>query len=486
VPLFVVCLGAVAAIVGLGYSNLSHDVNATNDRLSAVAEARLSPAGGMRSQPQVTLVVGSSDLRSAAAGAAQRIVLVRTDPASGTISLLRVPTKVNVPLPGGGLKDSVTASIAGPPSELVATIDRLVGLRVNHLVLADRAGFDDLVAGLGGSGTRGTLATQLRAWSGILHLSSAGSALRASFASDLSAGSWISLGRLRIGADQAVRCRLGSTAQTLPGGAIGIAGGRNRQALDAFLGRGGAASSGACGTRTLSAAVLGSGIGAAEALLIAAAVLLGLILLTLLRPLAAAGMGRLEARRGSSRPGPPVAATPPSQRPRPAQPRRGGSGSPAAAAPPVLAPVASYTRVASAPAPERAADGGDEPAAAQPSPGPKADAAANGTADAPANGTAAAPANGRAEVSPAGGGDAPAAVSAPRAARRTASPQTTRWVRQCANCGRRELSRQWETREQAERRGRLPLRRGQWQCERCGSSDFQVVEYRGPRWMQWE
>jgi ribosomal protein L37E len=61
-------------------------------------------------------------------------------------------------------------------------------------------------------------------------------------------------------------------------------------------------------------------------------------------------------------------------------------------------------------------------------------------------------------------------------------------VRQCAQCGRRELSRQWESREQALDGGGLRGRlfQTQWQCERCGSPSFELVEYKGPRWMQWE
>jgi hypothetical protein len=470
VPLFVVCVGAVAAIVALGYSTLSHDVNATNDRVPAAAQARLTADGSIGSKPQVTLVMGSTSLVSAAQGRALRILLVRTDPGAGTISLLAVPTTVKVPLPGQ-FHDSVTVSTAGPPASFIPTVEKLVGVKVNHLVLADRPGFDDLQAALAGrssgalpaagSGATGALARQLPSRVAVLHLSDVGSALRASFASDLSAGEWVDLNRLRHGAGDAVECRLSNRAQTRPGGVIVVSGGANRSALDRFLGRGSAA--GACTTVALRSSFFGSGIGAAEALVIAALVLLGLILLTLLRPLSAAVAGRRRAAE-------PALAMPPSE-PRassPPSPPATGATREAPAAPaarPALTPIARYTKVAS----------GED---AAPADGPAT------TAGAAPPDTGASPGNGAPQEAPArrrlrrGAGRA----------QRTAT--TTRWVRQCSNCGRRELSRQWETREQAQDGGRFALRsrlrRTPWQCERCGSSEYQLVEYKGPRWMQWE
>jgi hypothetical protein len=557
VPLFLICVGALAAIVALGYSSLSNDVTPTTTRVPAAALSRLTPAGGITSDAQVTLVMGSGNLGAAVAGDARRILLVRTDPGRDTISLLALPTSIDVALEGK-LGESVTVSTAGPPPQFIRTIDRLLGIRVNHLILADAGGFDDLQRTLGGrpggklpaagSGSAPTgLHDSMTAGSGPLHLSAAGSEIHSSFTSDLDASQWVALGRVRMGADQAVLCRLGRSARTTDQGDVRPAGAHNQQALDAFLGRS-AAAAGACTTVPLSTSWLANGIGAGEALAIAALVLLGLIVLTLLRPLAVALAGRMPQRapapvrpaRVRRAPRPklhmPSLSLPSVRVPRPRLRGRPRSA-PAIREPRALPPVARYTTLtprrpeqaatpepaASAPepaaAPPEAIAAGEQPALAPadepqaepeppPQPEPAAERSEGRALPEPAQPPAALPPApdeprvariARAEPAPS------ASAAAANGAREATRPRTgsrpardvqrktagaARWVRQCAKCGRRELSRQWETREQAGEAGRLASRtrlfRGEWHCERCGGTEFDVVEYKGPRWMQWE
>ena len=108
-------------------------------------------------QPQTILILGSDHRAGEPQSAANSdtIILVRLNASSSTINVLSVPRdlKVNIPLPNGGIETAkVNASYpAGGPNLVVKTLQKDVfpGLKVNHIVDINFAGFKDLVDAIG-------------------------------------------------------------------------------------------------------------------------------------------------------------------------------------------------------------------------------------------------------------------------------------------------------------------------------------------------
>jgi LCP family protein required for cell wall assembly len=136
----------------LGYRSFSNEIAHANKRLDKRTLAALTPAGNILTSSQISLIMGS-DSRGANAISGARsdsILLVRTDPSKHLISMLSIPRDLNVPIPGHGT-NKINASFAfGGPPLLIHTVNRLTGLRVNHMVLVDFSGFKDLIDSLGG------------------------------------------------------------------------------------------------------------------------------------------------------------------------------------------------------------------------------------------------------------------------------------------------------------------------------------------------
>ncbi len=107
--------------------------------------------------PQTLLILGSDHRAHQPQSAANSdtIILVRLNPSSSTINVMSVPRdlQVNIPLPGGRSENAKmnAAYPAGGPSLVVKTLQRDVfpGLRVNHIVDINFAGFRDLVNAMG-------------------------------------------------------------------------------------------------------------------------------------------------------------------------------------------------------------------------------------------------------------------------------------------------------------------------------------------------
>lgn len=78
------------------------------------------------------------------------IMILRVEPGSGRASLLSLPRDLWVPLASGG-KNRINAAIEiGGPKDLIDTIERYLGIPINHYVQVDFAGFRDLVAVIDG------------------------------------------------------------------------------------------------------------------------------------------------------------------------------------------------------------------------------------------------------------------------------------------------------------------------------------------------
>lgn len=74
------------------------------------------------------------------------IMVLRVDSGSGRASLLSLPRDLWVPLASGG-KNRINAAIeTGGPKDLIDTIEKYLGIPINHYVQVDFAGFRDLVA----------------------------------------------------------------------------------------------------------------------------------------------------------------------------------------------------------------------------------------------------------------------------------------------------------------------------------------------------
>ena len=101
---------------------------------------------------QDTLVMGSdSRTKNATADArADSILIFHTDPGKHLISMLSIPRDLNVPIPGHGVNKINAAFAYGGPPLLIKTINRLTGLKINHVVLVDFSGFKDLINTVGG------------------------------------------------------------------------------------------------------------------------------------------------------------------------------------------------------------------------------------------------------------------------------------------------------------------------------------------------
>jgi LCP family protein required for cell wall assembly len=85
---------------------------------------------------------------------ADTIMLVHTDPALEKAIILSFPRDLSVRIPGHG-EDKINAAVAGGvegggPALVAATVHKLTGLKVNHVLYVDLAGFQGVIDTLGG------------------------------------------------------------------------------------------------------------------------------------------------------------------------------------------------------------------------------------------------------------------------------------------------------------------------------------------------
>ena len=142
---------AFAGWLYLGYRSFDQEIAKANARVTRQTRAVLTPAGGsVLTTPQITIVLGSDSRGAGTSQRADSILLARTDPTKGLISMLSIPRDLWVDIPGHG-HDKINAAYAfGGPALLIRTVDQLTGLHVNHVVLVNFTGFKDLIDSLGG------------------------------------------------------------------------------------------------------------------------------------------------------------------------------------------------------------------------------------------------------------------------------------------------------------------------------------------------
>ena len=143
--------------VGLGYVYVQR-------KLDQITRLNL-PALGADLGPVMNVLLVGSDSRanlgaSDAKGFGQDVVggqrsdtimLLHVDPAEQRAAIISVPRDLYVPIANTSFSDRVNAAFAlGGPDQLVATVQRALGITIHHYVQVDFSGFKDIVDTVGG------------------------------------------------------------------------------------------------------------------------------------------------------------------------------------------------------------------------------------------------------------------------------------------------------------------------------------------------
>jgi LCP family protein required for cell wall assembly len=138
----------------LGYLSFSSGVAEANDRLPRRALGQLAePNGSILSTPTTTLVIGTDGGSAPGRGGARRsdsLLLIRTDPDTHRLAYLSIPRDLRADIPGFGSGKINAANQYGGPALTLATVRKLTGLPIHHVVVVDFDGFKDLIDALGG------------------------------------------------------------------------------------------------------------------------------------------------------------------------------------------------------------------------------------------------------------------------------------------------------------------------------------------------
>jgi LCP family protein required for cell wall assembly len=148
-----------AVIAWLALSLLLFLVSAQIEGSRASEEARRAVAGGIPLTGKSTILVLGSDARTSShaepgaqtIGSPSRsdsILLIRTG--GGASSRLSIPRDTVVDIPGHGRAKVNAAYAIGGASLAIATIERYLGIRIDHVVEPDFANFPELIDAMGG------------------------------------------------------------------------------------------------------------------------------------------------------------------------------------------------------------------------------------------------------------------------------------------------------------------------------------------------
>jgi polyisoprenyl-teichoic acid--peptidoglycan teichoic acid transferase len=159
-------LWAVLAIVGLfvlallwgilGYRSFASGVDEANARLPRNAKAQLAKRDrSILSEPTTVLVIGTDGGRGrgrarADANRSDSLMLLHLDPGTHRISYLSIPRDLRVEIPGYGSSKINAANQIGGPALTLATVKALTGLPIDHVIVVDFDGFEELIDAVGG------------------------------------------------------------------------------------------------------------------------------------------------------------------------------------------------------------------------------------------------------------------------------------------------------------------------------------------------
>ncbi|HUR23775.1 MAG TPA: LCP family protein [Acidimicrobiales bacterium] len=143
--------------VGLGYAYVQR-------KLGQITRLEL-PALAEDSGPVMNVLLVGSDSRANLGAAdakgfgqdvvggqrSDTIMLLHIDPAEQRAAIVSVPRDLYVPIANTNFSDRVNAAFAlGGPDQLVATVQRTLGVTIHHYVQVDFSGFKDIVDTVGG------------------------------------------------------------------------------------------------------------------------------------------------------------------------------------------------------------------------------------------------------------------------------------------------------------------------------------------------
>ena len=87
--------------------------------------------------------------RAVAGNRADSLILVHVDPETEEVILVQFPRDLYVPIFGGGT-NKINTALMGGPGDMIKTVKQLTGLRINHYVQVNIAGFRDIIDAIGG------------------------------------------------------------------------------------------------------------------------------------------------------------------------------------------------------------------------------------------------------------------------------------------------------------------------------------------------
>jgi LCP family protein required for cell wall assembly len=138
----------------LGFRAFAGGVDEANARLSRDASAQLAKRDrSILSEPTTVLVIGTDGGRRPGRGDANRsdsTMLVHFDPETHRVAYLSIPRDLQVDIPGYGTSKINAANQIGGPALTIATVKALTGLPIDHVVVVDFDGFEELIDALGG------------------------------------------------------------------------------------------------------------------------------------------------------------------------------------------------------------------------------------------------------------------------------------------------------------------------------------------------
>jgi polyisoprenyl-teichoic acid--peptidoglycan teichoic acid transferase len=141
-------LVAAVMIAGAGayvYVREKVDDIETVDVSSDLAGAATSP-----SEPMTVLVVGSDRRAGVVGSRADTIMVLRIDPIADRAALLSIPRDAWVPIAGASGSRRINTALAGGPGSMIATVQDLLGIPLDHYVEVDFDGFRRIVDAVGG------------------------------------------------------------------------------------------------------------------------------------------------------------------------------------------------------------------------------------------------------------------------------------------------------------------------------------------------
>lgn len=138
-----------------GWQVAAYEVRSRVPRPSEIrAEAReASIWPGLPSREPFFILVIGSDARpgqSVAGSRADSLHVVGVNPKKQLASIVGIPRDSYVAIPGGGMDKINAALVRGGPELVVETVERLAGIRIDAYLLTGFAGFERMVAGVGG------------------------------------------------------------------------------------------------------------------------------------------------------------------------------------------------------------------------------------------------------------------------------------------------------------------------------------------------